>query len=116
MCLSCGCGRPYDDRGDRRNITMSDLDRAAEAAGTTRDKVIQNIIHATGTQRSGVSTTDQRQQGAPDQSSGGFLPSEQPQRHPGEYSPQLGQESGSAWQESQQMGKTGHGGVQKPNE
>ena len=115
MCLSCGCGRPYDDRGDSRNITMSDLDRAAEAAGTTRDKVIQNIINASGTRQSGVSSTDQ-QQGAPDQSSGGFLPSEQPQRSPGEYSPQLGQESGSAWQESQQMGKTGHGGVQKPNE
>ncbi len=35
-------------------------------------------------------------------------------KKPGEYSPQLGQESGSDWQESQQMGQTGHGGVQHP--
>ncbi len=33
-------------------------------------------------------------------------------RKPGEYSPPLGQDSGSDWQESQQMGDTGHGGVQ----
>lgn len=35
-------------------------------------------------------------------------------RKPGEYSPPMGQESGSDWQESQQMGQTGHGGVQEP--
>ncbi len=35
-------------------------------------------------------------------------------KRPGEVSPQLGQDSGSDWQESQQMGKTGHGGVQNP--
>jgi len=28
----------------------------------------------------------------------------------------LGQESGTAWQESQQMGRTGCGGVQNPQE
>ena len=37
MCLSCGCGKPDDDHGDSRNITMSDLKRAAEAAGTNEE-------------------------------------------------------------------------------
>ena len=34
----------------------------------------------------------------------------------GEYAPSLGQESGTNWQESQQMGYTGRGGVQNPNQ
>ncbi len=45
MCISCGCGSPNDKHGDQRNITMNDLDQAAKAAGTTRDRVVQNIMH-----------------------------------------------------------------------
>ena len=118
MCMSCGCGNPDDDHGDSRNITMNDLNRAAEAAGTTRDKVVQNIISSSGNQQGATddSSPDQRQQSNSGQSSGSFLPTDQPQRRPGQYAPQLGQESGNDWQESQQMGYTGHGGVQKPNE
>jgi hypothetical protein len=44
MCVSCGCGSPNDKHGDRRNITLNDLDQAAKAAGTTRDRVVQNIM------------------------------------------------------------------------
>src|SRR5258708_12639479 len=44
MCISCGCGKPNDDHGDARNITMQDVDQAAEAAGRTRAKVLQNIM------------------------------------------------------------------------
>jgi hypothetical protein len=57
MCLSCGCGKPDDNHGDVRNITqkdinqrnisLRDLDAAAEAAGTTREKVIENINNGT---------------------------------------------------------------------
>ena len=54
MCLSCGCGKPDDDHGDSRNITMDDVKRAAEAAGTTPDKVAQNIMSGSGNQQ-GVS-------------------------------------------------------------
>jgi hypothetical protein len=53
MCLSCGCGKPEENHGDARNITqqdinqrdmtLQDIDAAAEAAGTTREKVIENI-------------------------------------------------------------------------
>ena len=35
-------------------------------------------------------------------------------RKPGERSSELGQDSGTAWQESQQMGYTGRGGVDNP--
>ena len=44
MCLSCGCGSPDDRHGDQRNITWHDIDAAAQAAGTTHDKVVQNIM------------------------------------------------------------------------
>lgn len=43
MCMSCGCGSPNDDHGDSRNITLNDIDQAAQAAGTTRDRVLQNM-------------------------------------------------------------------------
>jgi hypothetical protein len=115
MCLTCGCGKPNDNHGDSRNITMDDLNQAAEAAGTTRDRVIQNFMQATGyrqetNQGSSASSSPANNQ----QQAGQFLPSDQPQERPGQYTPSLGQESGTAWQESQQMGYTGHGGVQKP--
>ena len=117
MCMSCGCGKPDDDHGDSRNITMDDLKRAAEAAGTTPDKVAQNIMSGSGNQQgtADYSSSAQFPQSNAN-SSGSFLPSDQPARRPGQYAPQLGQEFGSDWQESQQMGNTGSGGVQKPNQ
>jgi hypothetical protein len=117
VCLSCGCGKPDDDHGDSRNITMNDLKQAAEVAGTTPDKVVQNIMTGSGNQQGATyySSPDQFPQSNAE-SSGSFLPADQPERRPGHYAQQLGQESGIDWQESQQMGYTGHGGVQKPNQ
>lgn len=43
MCLSCGCGVPDEDHGDERNITMADIQDAADAAGLTVDEVLDNI-------------------------------------------------------------------------
>jgi hypothetical protein len=61
MCLSCGCGNPNEDYGDSRHITMKDLDQAAQAAGITRDQVVQNIVntvaHVQGQQRSSSQST-----------------------------------------------------------
>ena len=117
MCLSCGCGQPNDDHGDSRNITLNDIDQAAKAAGTTRDKVLQNITGGTGPQQtssSSASSVSNGQQGNTDQSSGSFLPADQPPTKPGQKAPQLGTESGTDWQESQQMGNTGRGGIQNP--
>ena len=43
MCLSCGCGIPDEDHGDQRNITMANIEDAADAAGLTVDEVLDNI-------------------------------------------------------------------------
>ena len=43
MCVSCGCGAPEDKHGDDRNITLSELQAAAEAAGISVDEVVANI-------------------------------------------------------------------------
>ena len=43
MCVSCGCGSPEDKHGDERNITLSELQQAAEAAGVSLDEVVANI-------------------------------------------------------------------------
>lgn len=43
MCLSCACGKPNDDHGDKRNITMNTLQQAAEAADITVDEVCENL-------------------------------------------------------------------------
>ena len=134
MCISCGCGTPNDDHGDSRNITLDDLNQAAAAAGTTRDRVLQNILGSTSgvsgangantangaaasqPQSPSVPKTSQAQPANNGQEANSFLPANQPRPQPGKYSEQLGQESGSDWQESQQMGQTGRGGVQKPQE
>lgn len=110
MCVSCGCGKLYDSHGDQRNITIQDLDQAAEAAGTTREQVSENINQGCMTAASQPSQTTMTGRGDYYQSD---LERESG-RQPGETSPQLGQESGSAYQEGLQMGETGRGGVQNP--
>jgi hypothetical protein len=65
MCLSCGCGHPNDDHGDSRNITLNMLNQAAVAAGTTRDKVLQNITNGVQSSSSDMGTdtnVDERSQ------------------------------------------------------
>lgn len=106
MCISCGCGKLNDEHGDSRNITLQDLDQAAQAAGTTRDRVIQNITQ--GAQSPAARRT---------QPSGDYYQSHLARpsdRQPGETSPELDQDSGSAWQEGLYMGGTERGGVQNP--
>ncbi len=44
MCMSCGCGRPNDDHGDARHITLDELDQAAQAANISREQAAQNIM------------------------------------------------------------------------
>lgn len=43
MCTSCGCRQPNESHGDDRNITMDDLEQAAEAAGLGVGDVIENM-------------------------------------------------------------------------
>lgn len=41
MCMSCGCSDPTVEKPDQ--ITQQDLERAAQAQGTSVDQVVQNI-------------------------------------------------------------------------
>ena len=46
MCVSCACGKPNDDHGDPRHITMQQLQQAAEAIGKSPKDVASNIQQA----------------------------------------------------------------------
>lgn len=43
MCVSCACGKPNDDHGDPRHITMEQLEQAAKAADISLEEVAENI-------------------------------------------------------------------------
>lgn len=43
MCASCGCGTPDDNHGDPANITVDELQWAADAAGISPDQVVENL-------------------------------------------------------------------------
>ncbi len=46
MCLTCGCGMPYDDMGDAKNITYEDIKKAVETAaakGLSAEEAIENL-------------------------------------------------------------------------
>jgi hypothetical protein len=43
MCVTCGCHSVEDEHGDPRNITLSELKAAADAAGLTLEEVVANI-------------------------------------------------------------------------
>jgi hypothetical protein len=44
MCLSCGCGKPHDDHGNRDQITYEDLKKAADANGNSIEETANNIV------------------------------------------------------------------------
>ncbi len=46
MCLTCGCGLPYDDMGDPKNITYADIKAAVETndgKGLSADEAVKNL-------------------------------------------------------------------------
>lgn len=43
MCASCGCGDVRDNHGNPANITLDDIQRAAEAARLEPEDVAANI-------------------------------------------------------------------------
>lgn len=43
MCLTCGCGEPFEDHGDEAHITYDDLVRAADAAEISVDEAASNL-------------------------------------------------------------------------
>lgn len=54
MCASCGCNLYEDDHGDRRHITIQDLQAAAEAAGIRVQEVVDNLESAVEAQPAGT--------------------------------------------------------------
>jgi hypothetical protein len=46
MCLSCGCGKPEDKHGDERNIILSEVIAAGQAAGISPQQAAENINQA----------------------------------------------------------------------
>jgi hypothetical protein len=43
MCLSCGCGQPNEDHGNKDHLTMTDLEKAAVAGNITTEEAAKNI-------------------------------------------------------------------------
>ncbi len=41
--MSCGCGEPHENHGDKRNIVYADLKKAADASRTSVKETVQNI-------------------------------------------------------------------------
>lgn len=46
MCMSCGCGEPYDDHGNSDNIVFDDIKKAADAEGISTEQAVENIKDA----------------------------------------------------------------------
>jgi hypothetical protein len=46
--MSCGCKQPNENHDDPRNITMDDLQQAADAAGVSIDEAARNIAESAG--------------------------------------------------------------------
>ena len=43
MCMTCGCGKPNDQHGDKANITYDQLQAAAEAANIDPESAADNL-------------------------------------------------------------------------
>jgi hypothetical protein len=51
MCVSCGCDMPNERHGDDRNITMQQIEEAAQATGKSAQEVAANIQQAVSSRR-----------------------------------------------------------------
>lgn len=47
MCMNCGCGQPHEDHGKPGNITLQDLQRAADANDQSLRESAQHILETT---------------------------------------------------------------------
>jgi hypothetical protein len=43
MCVTCGCKKFEDNHGNPKNITLSQFQQAASAAGTDLNGVLRNV-------------------------------------------------------------------------
>jgi len=82
---------------------MEDLDQAAKAAGTTRDRVLQNIMQGSQPGSTGNGRRGNTQfQSDSNESQAQQNKDAQAQSQPGEYQPSPGHQSGTAWGQDQE--------------
>jgi hypothetical protein len=43
MCMTCGCGEPNEDHGDKANITYDQLQAAGQAADIDPEQAADNL-------------------------------------------------------------------------
>lgn len=112
MCMSCGCGSPNEDHGDSRNITLNVIDQAAIAAGTTRDRVLQNMMGDNQGGQQNTPADSQNQQDGSNQSQVNN-PSQQygPAQSQNDQTPNM--QTGYSQQQQQQPGQVLDGGDKK---
>jgi hypothetical protein len=96
MCLTRGCDDIFTDHGDPRNITMDDLQMAANAAGLMVPEALRNIQQGVSRGLRGMTDWTGAQQDAGSlvmndytgtNAAGPQLSSAQPPPSPGEKSP-----------------------------
>ena len=46
MCLNCGCGDYRDKRGNETNLTMEDVEKAADGEGMSVDDTVKEMMDA----------------------------------------------------------------------
>lgn len=111
MSSSGGFEKTDGNRSDGPESEQEKLHRNDQASAAKRERTIEKFTRGEKTpsgrpvQPANARRDDTYESSSPARKSG---------RKPGEVSPELGQDSGTDWQESQQMGWTGHGGVQNP--
>ncbi|CAN5437443.1 hypothetical protein BH20CHL6_BH20CHL6_13620 [soil metagenome] len=59
MCMNCGCMQPDDKHGDEANITMQDLQRAAQANDMDIQQTVDTITRTYEQSGSGSSSATQ---------------------------------------------------------
>jgi hypothetical protein len=55
MCASCGCGKPNDQHGDNRHITLDQVKQAAKASEISPKEVAQNLMDSVNQDSAGAS-------------------------------------------------------------
>jgi hypothetical protein len=45
MCLNCGCGEYWDKRGNSTNITMDDVEKAAQGERMKVEDTVKEMIN-----------------------------------------------------------------------
>ncbi len=108
MSSSGGFEKTNNNPIDNPNDVQEKLSQIEQAESAEREHKVDKLI------RGETQPSDQQATARRDNTYEPSSPVRKSGRKPGEVSPELGQDSGTDWQESQQMGWTGHGGVQNP--